>query len=118
MACVKNIANPISLARKVMTKTPHCMLVGEGALTFARKIGFPVVQDSETLISDRSRSVYLDRKLEQKKDNDRNYKKHAANDENISSKKENALVETHDTVGVVAMDTNGHIAVSCSTGNL
>ncbi|XP_074616178.1 isoaspartyl peptidase/L-asparaginase-like [Acropora palmata] len=116
VACVKNIANPISLARKVMTKTPHCMLVGEGALTFARKIGFPVVQDSETLISDRSRSVYLERKHEQKKDDDRNYKKHATNDENVSSKKENALVETHDTVGVVAMDTNGHIAVSCSTG--
>lgn len=94
------------------------MLVGEGALKFARKIAFPVVQDSDTLISDRSRSVYLDKKHKQKKDNDRSCEKHATNDGNVSSKKDNALAETHDTVGAVAMDMNGHIAVSCSTGNL
>ncbi len=40
VAALKNIANPISVARAVMEKTPHMLLVGEGAATFAEKNGF------------------------------------------------------------------------------
>jgi N4-(beta-N-acetylglucosaminyl)-L-asparaginase len=35
VACLENIKNPISVARAVMEKTPHVMLVGDGALQFA-----------------------------------------------------------------------------------
>ncbi len=40
VAAVRNIKNPISLARKVMEETDHVMLVGEGAMRFARALGF------------------------------------------------------------------------------
>ncbi|MFY7816652.1 MAG: isoaspartyl peptidase/L-asparaginase, partial [Chryseobacterium taeanense] len=40
VACLENIKNPISVARAVMEKTPHVMLVGDGALQFAVSQGF------------------------------------------------------------------------------
>lgn len=61
--CVQNIANPISLARKVMTDTRHCMLAGEGALKFARRVGIPVLGDPSSLISDRSHQIFMKEKL-------------------------------------------------------
>jgi N4-(beta-N-acetylglucosaminyl)-L-asparaginase len=41
VACLEHIKHPISVARAVMEKTPHVMLVGEGALQFALEQGFP-----------------------------------------------------------------------------
>jgi beta-aspartyl-peptidase (threonine type) len=43
VAAVKRIANPISLARLVMEKTPHVLLVGEGAEEFAKSQGAALV---------------------------------------------------------------------------
>lgn len=40
VACLKHIKHPVSVARRVMEKTAHVMLVGEGALQFAEKEGF------------------------------------------------------------------------------
>ena len=40
VACLQHIMHPISVARAVMEKTPHVMLVGDGALQFALKQGF------------------------------------------------------------------------------
>jgi N4-(beta-N-acetylglucosaminyl)-L-asparaginase len=40
VACLEHIKNPISVARAVMEKTPHVMLVGDGALQFAVSQGF------------------------------------------------------------------------------
>src|ERR1044071_6576191 len=40
VACLEHIVHPISVARAVMEKTPHVMLVGEGALKFALANGF------------------------------------------------------------------------------
>ena len=40
VAFLQNIENPISVARKVMEETPHVMLVGQGALDFAKEQGF------------------------------------------------------------------------------
>ena len=41
VACLQNIENPISVARKVMEGTPHVMIVGKGAEEFAYEKGFP-----------------------------------------------------------------------------
>ncbi len=40
VACLEHIVHPVSVARKVMEKTPHVFLVGEGALKFALANGF------------------------------------------------------------------------------
>jgi isoaspartyl peptidase/L-asparaginase-like protein (Ntn-hydrolase superfamily) len=42
VACVEHIKHPAALARRVMEKTPHVMLVGEGAKWFALQQGFPL----------------------------------------------------------------------------
>ena len=41
VAAIEHIAHPISVARRVMEKTPHVLLVGDGALQFALEQGFP-----------------------------------------------------------------------------
>ncbi len=41
VAAIKNIKNPVSIARAVMDHTPHLLLVGEGAVYFASFMGFP-----------------------------------------------------------------------------
>ena len=40
VGALEGIKNPISVARKVMDKTTHVLLVGAGALAFAKKMGF------------------------------------------------------------------------------
>lgn len=48
ISSVRNIANPVSLARAVMEKTDHVMLTDRGANMFAERIGFPAVHDLVT----------------------------------------------------------------------
>ena len=46
-----NISNPICLARMVMEKTDHCLLVGEGANMFAKECNVASV-DPSTLVTE------------------------------------------------------------------
>lgn len=55
VASVRNIKNPARLAKTVMEQTDHVMLVGEGALRFARAMGFP----EENLLTEESRIAWL-----------------------------------------------------------
>jgi isoaspartyl peptidase/L-asparaginase-like protein (Ntn-hydrolase superfamily) len=43
VAAIRNVAHPVDVARLVMEKTPHVMLVGEGAKRFANEQGVPYV---------------------------------------------------------------------------
>ena len=61
VAFLENIVHPISVARKVMEKTPHVMLVGEGALKFALANGFK----KENLLTEKSKKAFQDWKKEQ-----------------------------------------------------
>jgi N4-(beta-N-acetylglucosaminyl)-L-asparaginase len=55
VAALRNIMHPAAVARLVMKRTDHCLLVGDGALRFARAHGFPEVD----LLTDESRKIWL-----------------------------------------------------------
>ena len=87
VSCLRDVANPISVARRVMEATPHVMLSGAGALEFARAQGFEEVGDP--------RKYYT---------------------LPIGVNKDEVKDQTHGTVGAVALDTNGELAAATSTG--
>jgi len=89
---LKNIKNAISVARLVMEKTPHVLLVGEGAQKFALSEGFK----KENLLTDEVKLNYEKWKAEHKKMFD-------------------PVLRNHDTIGLLAMDKNGNIAGGVST---
>jgi beta-aspartyl-peptidase (threonine type) len=51
VAAIQRVRNPVSLARRVMTDTPHVLLVGEGASAFADAIGFPRCTNDDLLVA-------------------------------------------------------------------
>lgn len=55
VAALQNIRNPSKVAQLVLEQTDHVLLVGEGALEFARACGFP----EENLLTEKSRKIWL-----------------------------------------------------------
>src|SRR6186997_2103877 len=112
VAFLERIKHPISVARRVLEKTPHVMLVGAGAQQFAVAEGFPL---EEQKLSENAKKAYENwlKKSE--------YKPPAINVENkqghgpfAPAKLENGEWN-HDTIGMVAMDSFGNLSGSCTT---
>lgn len=59
VAALRNIKHPAQVALQVMKRTDHVLLVGEGALNFARAMGFP----EENLLTERARKIWLHWKM-------------------------------------------------------
>lgn len=95
VACLEYIMHPISVARAVMEKTPHVMLVGDGALQFALSQGFK----KENLLTEESEKEWK----EWLKD---------------SKYKPIANIENHDTIGMIALDVNGNLSGACTTSGM
>ena len=107
IAGVTTIRNPIRLARTVMEKSPHVMLAGDGAEAFADE--HPEIE--------RVPNSYFDT------DKRRQQLEKAQRDEAAKGKREayNGTMEAptyFGTVGAVALDSQGHIAVATSTGGM
>jgi N4-(beta-N-acetylglucosaminyl)-L-asparaginase len=66
VAALRNIMHPAAVARLVMKRSDHCLLVAEGALRFARAHGFPEVD----LLTDEARRIWLHWKETSRKDSD------------------------------------------------
>lgn len=66
VAGIQRIATPSSVALKVLRRTDHCLLVGEGALRFARAHGFP----EQELLTDEARREWLKWKETLSRDDD------------------------------------------------
>lgn len=95
VACLEHIMNPVSVARAVMEKTPHVMLVGDGALDFALKQGF-VKTNLLTPESEAEWKEWL----------------------KTSEYKPKANIENHDTIGMIALDTQGRLSGACTTSGM
>ncbi|TMI97771.1 MAG: N(4)-(beta-N-acetylglucosaminyl)-L-asparaginase [Bacteroidetes bacterium] len=112
VAFLERIKHPISVARRVMEKTPHVMLVGAGAQQFAVAEGFPL---EEQKLSEDAKKAYENwlKKSE--------YKPPAINVENkqghgpFAPAKLESGEWNHDTIGMVAMDSFGNLSGSCTT---
>ncbi|MFA3783618.1 isoaspartyl peptidase/L-asparaginase family protein [Melioribacteraceae bacterium 4301-Me] len=111
VARVSHIKNPISLARMVMEKSPHVLLVGDGAEQFAKEHGVKLV-DSKYFFT-KERWDALQKIKEQEKKQRQN--KTGFLPKPIYSE---PLDEMFGTVGVVALDKNGNLAAGTSTGGM
>jgi N4-(beta-N-acetylglucosaminyl)-L-asparaginase len=114
VAFLERIKHPISVARRVMEKTPHVMLVGVGAQQFAVAEGFPL---EEQKLSDDAKKNY-DEWLKKS-----DYRP-VVNIENSKGHGPFAPLQfddgewNHDTIGMVAMDAKGNLSGSCTTSGM
>ncbi|XP_050346064.1 probable isoaspartyl peptidase/L-asparaginase GA20639 isoform X2 [Nymphalis io] len=99
---IKDFLHPISIAHKVLTTSPHSLLGGEGAKIFALEMGFPMVPP-ESLISENAKNALCE------------FLKHGEFGRTEIGLKDEGGVGT---VGAVAIDCNGHVAVATSTGGM
>lgn len=95
VACLEYIKHPIAVARAVMEKTPHVMLVGDGALQFALSQGFV----KENLLVEESEKEWKE------------WLK-------TSQYKPIANIENHDTIGMIALDADGNLSGACTTSGM
>ncbi|MBK6635024.1 MAG: N(4)-(beta-N-acetylglucosaminyl)-L-asparaginase [Chitinophagaceae bacterium] len=114
VAGIERIKHPVSVARKVMEKTPHVILVGAGAQQFAVENGFTLESAG---LSESSKNAYTE---------------WLKNSEytpviNIERKKQNGPFApkffedgsaNHDTMGLVAMDIHGNLSGAVTTSGM
>ena len=102
VGCVEHIRNPIRAARKVLAESPHVYFVGLGAECFAQEHGIELCENSELVLA---REVERLRKAQQERSRDHDHREVFASPTLAS-----------DTVGAVALDSEGNIAAATSTG--
>ncbi len=104
VAALRNIANPVQLARRVLSESEHVLLVADGAQRFAAEHGFEPVADA--YFRRRERVAQLER---------------VRRDGRVALDHGSAGDVTdgaHGTVGAVALDLDGNLAAATSTGGM
>ncbi|XWN36331.1 MAG: N(4)-(beta-N-acetylglucosaminyl)-L-asparaginase [Balneola sp.] len=89
---LQNYKNPISVARKVMEKTPHIMLAGAGAQQFAKDQGF----EEMNLLTPKAKEAW------------EKWLKNGEYEPQVN-------IENHDTIGMLALDSDGRLCGACTT---
>lgn len=101
ITCVKQVKNPVVLARAVMEKSEHVMLSGEGALQFAKEQQLKLEEEAYFFSQFRYEQWQL------------------VKDEQVTALDHNIKTEKKfGTVGAVACDANGTVAAATSTGGM
>lgn len=95
VCALEDILHPVTVARMIMERTPHVILVGEGAQLFALSQGM----EKKSLLTPKAIEKWKEWKVESKYQPIIN-------------------VENHDTIGMLAIDQNGDIAGACTTSGL
>lgn len=96
VASVRHVRNPVDLARRVMEKSRHVLLVGAGAEEFALEEGLELVPNSYFRTAERLQQLESEQRGERVSD----------------------LIPSHGTVGAVALDSKGDLAAATSTGGM
>ena len=96
VAGVRHVKSPITLARLVMEKSPHVMMVGEGAEEFGRQYNIEMVDSTYFITKERWEQYLKMKNAQEEKESD----------------------DRHGTVGCVALDKNGNLAAGTSTGGM
>lgn len=95
VAGLHRVKNPITLARAVMEKSPHVMLVGDGAEKFAKEQKIELVDEKYFFTQERWDEL-----------------------QKVQSPKSQVQSPMYGTVGAVALDRNGNLAAGTSTGGM
>lgn len=111
VACLENILHPSEVARLVMERTDHCLLVGRGAYRFAREHGHPHVE----LLTDASRREWLAWKETMSAQDDRFP---PATDPRGVSRGGASPVRSTGTIHCSAVSSNGSLACTTTTSGL
>lgn len=108
-AGTRTVKNPINLARAVMERSPHVMLSGKGAETFAKEQGLEIVAPDYFFTKSRYQSL---KRIKDKEKVELNHDdKSGFYDSEVKDSK-------FGTVGCVALDKNGNLAAGTSTGGM
>jgi N4-(beta-N-acetylglucosaminyl)-L-asparaginase len=114
VAFLERIKHPISVARRVMEKTPHVMLVGSGAQQFAVAEGFPLEEQKLSPDAEKSYKEWLKKSEYKPVINIENTKGHGP----FAPARLANGAWNHDTIGMVAMDAHGNLSGSCTTSGM
>ena len=106
VAALQDILHPTAVARAVMEETPHILLVGEGARTFARDQGF----DTTALLTEQSEEDWREWRREQAEG--QTPTGNARPEPNVEKA---AGRGNHDTIGMLALDADGNLSGACTT---
>jgi beta-aspartyl-peptidase (threonine type) len=93
VAVVRDVRNPVTLARRVMDASEHVLLAGAGASAFARAVGIPAI-DNAALVTAAQRARWE------------------------AARRARQAQRGPGTVGAVARDAQGHLAAATSTGGM
>lgn len=107
VAALEHVVHAVSVARKVMEQTPHTLLVGAGATQFALAQGFA----KEQLLTPETAAEWREW-LKTSRYEPR------ANIENRNQYRPPGSALDHDTIGILARDSNGRIAGACTTSGM
>lgn len=107
VAALENTTHAISVARAVMERTPHTLLVGEGATRFARDQGFP----QEKLLTPEAEAAWRDWLKTA------HYQPQANIEANGYAPMPSGPLN-HDTIGILARDQSGRMAGGCTTSGM
>ena len=130
VGALERIKHPISVARRVMEKTPHVMLVGAGAQQFAVAEGFPLEKQELSEDAKKNYEQWLKKSEYKPVINIEKTQGHAGTAMSGSLADGNAGASAfaparfdngdwnHDTIGMVAMDDSGNLSGSCTTSGM
>ncbi|MFT3903955.1 MAG: N(4)-(beta-N-acetylglucosaminyl)-L-asparaginase [Niabella sp.] len=118
VAFLERIKHPISVARRVMEKTPHVMLVGSGAQQFAVAEGFPLEPQVLSPDAEKAYKEWLKNSKYEPAINRENKENKSKGHGPFAPARFDDGSWNHDTIGMVAMDASGNLSGSCTTSGM